>query len=291
MKMRFVCGVVLLTALSGAIVPAALAEAAAEVQRGVLRNGPGYLGIDVRDVGDDQVTVLKLKDTKGAEIIRVDHDGPAGKMGLREHDVVLQMNGVTIDDKEQLRRMLHEYGPGKQVSLVIERDGAMLAVSAAMADRTQLERDAWEQHLGGTSLPGPQAPAMAFPTGDVSIAGAAPTAPAPASRYSKSFLGTLLTSPTYTGAMLEVMMPQLAQFFGVPTGTGLLVRSVVDNSPAAMAGLHAGDVVTRADGRTLKTMGDWTKMIREAKGKPVQVTMLRDHQEKTLNLTPDVKHK
>lgn len=261
-----------------------------EVQRGLVRTGPGYLGIDVRDLGDEQVTALKLKDTKGAEIIRVDHDGPAGKMGLREHDVVLQMNGLAIEDREQLRRMLRECSPGRQVSLMIERDGTMLVVTAAMADRAQLERNAWEQHLGAT-IPGQQAPPMAFPTGDVSISGAAALASGPVSRYSKSFLGTLLTSPTYTGAMLEVMLPQLAQFFGVPTGTGLLVRSVADNSPAAMAGLHAGDVVTRADGRTLKTMGDWTKRVREAKGRPLQVMMQRDHQERLLTLTPDVKHK
>src|SRR5580704_8158682 len=57
---------------------------------------PGYLGIDVRDVSDDEAPTLKLKDSHGAEIIRVDHDGPAGKMGLREHDVVVQMNGAII---------------------------------------------------------------------------------------------------------------------------------------------------------------------------------------------------
>jgi len=290
MRMRVFSGVVLLASLTLAGVPATFAATPMEVQRGLVRTGPGYLGIDVRDLGDEQVTALKLKDTKGAEIIRVDHDGPAGKMGLREHDVVLQMNGLAIEDREQLRRMLRECSPGRQVSLMIERDGTMLVVTAAMADRAQLERNAWEQHLGAT-IPGQQAPPMAFPTGDVSISGAAALASGPVSRYSKSFLGTLLTSPTYTGAMLEVMLPQLAQFFGVPTGTGLLVRSVADNSPAAMAGLHAGDVVTRADGRTLKTMGDWTKRVREAKGRPLQVMMQRDHQERLLTLTPDVKHK
>ena len=50
-------------------------------------------------------------------------------------------------------------------------------------------------------------------------------------RYSQSFLGTLLMSPSYTGAMLEMMGPQLARFFRRASGNGLLVRSVVDEQP------------------------------------------------------------
>ncbi len=265
-------------------------------QHGAIRGGgpPGYLGIDVRDVGDDQVTTLKLKDTRGAEIIRVDHDGPAGKMGLREHDVILQMNGTSIEGEEQLRRLLHDCAPGRVVSLTIGRDGTTLTVAAPMADRAQLEHEAWEQHLGaamGAGMPGPQAPPNALPSGDAGAMGSAAAGPAPTSRYSKSFLGSLLTSPTYTGAMLEAMMPQLAQYFGIAGGTGLLVRSVADGSPAALSGMRAGDVVLRANGRQLRTPGDWLKVVHEAKGRPVQVMLLRDKQERTLTVTPDVKHK
>jgi S1-C subfamily serine protease len=251
-----------------------------------------YLGIDVRDIGDDQVTTLKLKDTRGAEIIRVDHDGPAGKMGLREHDVVLQMNGVAIQGEEHLRRMLHDCPPGKMVVLVIGRDGQILTVSAPMADRVEIERQVWEQHLGATAgLPGPQAPPVAMPADDPAAALDPPSGPVSTPRYGKSFLGTLLTSPTYTGAMLEIMGSQLAQYFGVAGGSGLLVRSVADNSPASMAGLRAGDVVVKANARPMTTVTQWTKMIREAKGKPVSVVVLRDRQEKILTLTPDLKHK
>lgn len=250
--------------------------------------GQGYLGVSVRDVAEEQVSVLRLKDTRGAVIVRVDHDGPAGKMGLREHDVVLHMNGTVIEGEEQMRRLLHEYAPGRAVVMVISRDGQAMTMTSVMADRSELERQTWEQHLA----PGPQAPAAALPSGEEATADSSPVVgAAPSSRYSKSFLGTLLMSPSYTGAMLEVMGPQLGQFFGVQGGTGLLVRSVVTNSPAEKAGLHAGDVVVRANARDVHTTNEWAKTIKEAKGRPVAVVVLRDKQEKTLTLTPDGKRR
>ena len=206
-------------------------------------------------------------------------------MGLRERDVVLQMNGVAIETEEQIRRMLKDTAPGRTVVFVISRDGQQQTMTTQMADKSQVERDAWEQHLGN-----PQAPPSALPTGDPAVSGLA-SGPAPTTRYSKSFLGTLLTSPTYTGAMLEMMGPQMAQFFGVQDGNGLLVRKIEVNSPAAMAGLRLGDYVVRANARPVKTVGDWTKIVREAKGRPIAVVIMRDKQERTLTLTPDIKHR
>src|SRR5260221_12942002 len=50
--------------------------------------GGSYLGVDVADVAKDRVSSLKLKDEHGVEITMVDHDAPAGKAGLQEHDVI-----------------------------------------------------------------------------------------------------------------------------------------------------------------------------------------------------------
>ena len=282
----------LAAAFAGAL-PAPASEGGAGLpgQRGVIGHAsPGYLGVDLREVSEERVATLKLKDTHGAEIVRVDHDGPAGKMNLREHDVIVQMNGVAIENLEQIKRLLHEMPPGRTVSLLISRDGQQVAASSQMADRSELERIAWEQHLG---TPGPVQAPLSDPAGEAAVPPPAlnPSAPAPTSRYGRSFLGNLLTSPTYTGLVLEKMGAQLAGFFGVPDGAGLLVRHVEDNSPAAMAGMHAGDVVIRADQQTVATPAAWARTIREAKGRPVSVIVVRDRQEKTLTLTPDVKHR
>jgi S1-C subfamily serine protease len=247
---------------------------------------PGYLGIDFRDISDDQVPSLKLKDSRGVEIIRVDHDGPAGKMGLREHDVVLQMNGIWIEGEDPMRHLLHGFPPGRTVAFLISRDGQVLTVTAQLADKSAVERQAWEQHLTV-----PQAPVTGLPSEDpAGSAGNAAVAGAPPSTtYSKGFLGTILLTPAYTGVMLERIGPQLSQFFGVPRGTGLLVKGVEMNSPAAVAGIRAGDVVVRANAKAVENMADWAKVVREAKGRPVTVVVLRDHKETIVMVTPDAK--
>ena len=98
----------------------------------------------------------------------------------------------------------------------------------------------------------------------------------------------MILSSSFTGAKLEVMGPQLAEFFGAQ-GAGLLVRSIDANSPAEIAGMKAGDVVVKVNQIAVVSGNDWSKTIHENRGKPVAVVVLRDKREQTLTLVPDSK--
>src|SRR5882672_2146463 len=80
-----------------------------------------YLGVDISDVSKDRMGALKLKEEKGVEVTMVDQDAPAGKAGIKEHDVILTMNGTPIESGAQLRRMIHETPPGRMVKLGLSR--------------------------------------------------------------------------------------------------------------------------------------------------------------------------
>ena len=99
----------------------------------------------------------------------------------------------------------------------------------------------------------------------------------------------MLVSSSYTGAKLEVMGPQLAEFFGAQGSAGLLVRHVDPNSPAADAGMKAGDVVVKVNSLLVTSANEWSKTIHENRGKTVTVVVLRDRKEQTLTMTPDSK--
>ncbi|RZU41470.1 PDZ domain-containing protein [Edaphobacter modestus] len=249
------------------------------------KNMQGYLGVDLRDVSDEQAVVLKLKEARGAEITGVDHDAPACKAGLQLHDVILQMNGQAIDDEEQLRRMLRETPAGRQVTFVISRDGQQRTIQTQLANREEVERQAWEKHY---TVPDPSGSSSAS-TPRVGNSFLSPSKSG-STKGTRAFLGTtMLVSSSFTGAKLEVMGPQLADFFGAQGSAGLLVRSVEPNSPAADAGMKAGDVVVKVNSVEIASGNDWSKTIHENKGRSVTVVVLRDKKQQTLTLIPDAK--
>jgi serine protease Do len=247
----------------------------------------GYLGVLVRDVNDEEIAALKLKEPHGALVVRVDHDAPAGKCGLHERDVILQMNGQAVEGKDQLLRMLRETPVGRTFTLTISRDGQQMSITTQTAIREMVERQAWEQHM---TVPEPAASAAPA----VNENRPPDVAPRGNGFFSSStskthnFIGAITPGYTYTGATVETMGPQLADFFGAQ-GAGVLVHSVDIDSPAASAGLRAGDVILRANSVTMSTTSDWTKMMRENRGKKVSVVVLRDKKEQTLTLIPDSK--
>src|SRR5262249_16795741 len=98
------------------------------------------------------------------------------------------------------------------------------------------------------------------------------------------FFGVFTTSGLYIGADVDVLSTQLANYFGVTDGSGLLVKSVDENSPAASAGLKAGGVITRLNNETMASRGDWMKALHNNPGKQGQLTVMRDKREQKLNM-------
>ncbi len=245
----------------------------------------GYLGIDMRDVSEDQLGTLKLKEARGVEITNLDHDGPACKAGMRLHDVIQQMNGQVVENDDQLRRMLKDMPVGRSVTFVISRNGQTQTMTMQTADRRTIGLQAWEQHYT-VPAPGPSGVVRGNTFFDSKTAN-----PLPAPKEHRDLLGTetIILSSSFTGAKLEVMGPQLAEFFGATGGAGLLVRSVDGNSPAEEAGLKAGDVVVKINSISVANGTDWTRTVHDNRGKPVPVVVLRDKHEQTLTLTPDGK--
>jgi serine protease Do len=231
----------------------------------------GYLGVGIKEIDAERAVALKLKDTHAAEVITVDHDAPAGKSGLKVHDVILQLDGQSFDTEDQLSRRLRDLPAGRTVTFLISRDGNQFTVSARLCDGAVLGQEAWSQHY---SVPQP-APA---PSGGESFLGK----PAPAGA---AFLDSMIPKGLYIGADVNPVRTQLADYFGVRSGTGLLVESVDSQSPAARAGLKAGDVVTKVDSQPMTSHNEWAKVLRKHRGKLVQVTIMRNKQEQVLTMS------
>jgi membrane-associated protease RseP (regulator of RpoE activity) len=181
--------------------------------------------------------------------------------------------------------MIHDAGAGTPIVLAVLRQGRALRVNAELADRGEVEREA----LARVDAPDPPAPdADDAPVSGFADSGIVSQAAQPAPR-GQSFLDQMLHVAPFTGLALAAMEPQLGAYFGAPQGMGLLVETVVPDSPAAAAGLRAGDVVLRADSVALHSMAEWTRHVHAAKTRPIALTVLRDRREMTLTLTPEFK--
>jgi S1-C subfamily serine protease len=234
----------------------------------------GYLGVLVTDVDNDSAAKLKLKEARGALITLIDHDAPAGQVGLRVNDVVLEVNGQRVEGAEQFGRMLKEMPSGRKVNLLISRDGATQSLEIQLCDRKVMEQDVWKK-LGQQSGGGSSAPTLGIltGTGDAGVPG-----------FHMPFVGSSLN----VGAMVEPLAPQTADFLGIQTG--ILVKQVARKSEAAAAGFKAKDVILKVGSEPIKTTADWDRALLSNQNKPVQVTILRDGKQQVLNLQVDSKH-
>jgi predicted metalloprotease with PDZ domain len=242
----------------------------------LLSSSQGYLGVDLADVDTEKAQALKLKEVRGAIITLIDHDAPAGQIGLKVNDVVLQLNGLKVEGAEQLRRMLREIPAGRKVSLEISRDGNLQSFTVELADRKAMEHDVWNKIDKGGDLFAP-APGMGMLSGGGN-------APAPGG-FHLPFFGPSLN----VGVLMEPLTSQMAEHLGVPSG--LMVKQVARKSEAAAAGLRAFDVILKVGTEPVTNLAAWYRALRASQGKPVQVTILRDKKQQTLTLQVDSKRK
>jgi S1-C subfamily serine protease len=256
--------------LAGLAIPAIAAEQPDALHKNAsgffYAPGRSYLGVDIQDVTADRVSALKLKDERGVEITMVDQDAPAGKAGLKEHDVILDFNGTAVESEEQLRRMIREVPPGRTVTLGISRDGSPMKVEVQLADYGKVAA------VNRRRVVVPPLPRPLINRNSIDIPGIQ------IQIYSAAL-----------GVQTENLTRQLGEFFGVKDGEGVLIRSVEKGSAAEKAGLKAGDVIVRADNEKLTDRTDLSHILRNHRsGGKLTLVVMRDKHEQTFQVTlPD----
>jgi serine protease Do len=107
----------------GFAVPANLA---ATVMNQLVKNGKvvrGYMGVMIQPVTPEIAKAFNLGDARGSLVGEVTPDSPAAKAGLKQGDVITELNGVRADDSRDLRLKISQLAPGSSANLKILRDG------------------------------------------------------------------------------------------------------------------------------------------------------------------------
>src|SRR5438552_14889299 len=184
-----------------------------------------WLGVELHEVTGETAKELKLPAERGVVVGSIVPDSPAAKAGLKENDVVTEINGQRVEGAAQFRRMIREIPAGRTIQLTVWRDGRTQTVSATLAKS--------EEHRHVMTRVAPMPGAFAFRMPEM------PEIPPMEWSGNRVFGGQ-----PRLGIDAEDLNGQLGAFFGAPDGEGILVREVNSGSPAEKAGVKAGDVIT-----------------------------------------------
>jgi serine protease Do len=111
---------------------------AREVSEALMSGGKvvrGYLGVVPQDITRELAEAKDLKDTKGIIIANVEKGTPADDAGLMAGDVILEFAGTKISDVPQFRRIVAGVTPGKDVDVVVIREGKTRTLTAKLRER------------------------------------------------------------------------------------------------------------------------------------------------------------
>jgi len=251
--------------------PPALWLLESQAAPGMFRGDRSFLGVGVVEVTAQRAKELKLKEERGVEITRVEENSPAAKAGLKVGDVVLEYNGQKVEGTEQFIRLVRETPVGRQVKLLVSRDGVTQTVTVTMGART-FERLFTYPGANAENVQRQmeQLQRQLEKLRDLHL----PEMPKPFFGYRTSALGVVV----------EELEPQLAEYFGVKNG--VLVRAVMNHSPAEQAGLKAGDVIVKIDSQTVTNPRELAKAIDSARSQDAtRLTIVRRGKEITLSVS------
>jgi serine protease Do len=102
----------------------------------------GWLGVQIQALTDDMARTYRMKDNKGALISDVTADSPAEKAGLKADDVVIGVDGRTIEDNSALSSYIASKAPGTTVNLRVLRGSAEQTIAVTLGTFPEETADA-----------------------------------------------------------------------------------------------------------------------------------------------------
>lgn len=237
-------------------------------------DGGGFLGVYGEDINNENMGRYRLNQARGVGVTQVIQGSPAEKAGLRKDDVILRLDGENVTSVRKLNRLVSELAPDHSVRITISRAGAEQELTATVGKRNDSntvrrllrpESRVWKWE-GPHIDPGDLFDNKAFPNhGDFAFT---------------------LSNSRRIGVSTMQLTKQLAEYFGIANGRGVLVTAVTDDGPAAKSGVKAGDVITAIDGEEIDSPGDVSRVIGKKKEGDVTLTVIRNKSQQTIRVTP-----
>jgi len=186
----------------------------------------GWLGVRIQDVTPDMVDAIEGLDmAKGALVTDVPA-GPAEDAGILAGDLITTFDGTEIQDTRELVKIVGNSPVGKEVPMLVLRNGEEVELAVVLGRRETSE-------------------AVAFPA----------SVDEPVAPETQSLLGMSLSEIT----------PELTEQFSLGEATGLVITAIEPDSDAATKGLVAGDLIIEAGRQPVISVADFEAQIEAAR--------------------------
>jgi len=196
----------------------------------LIKNGKvirGYLGINIADIRDNQIRKIaeSFGYTGGHGILvqGLAETSPGAKAGLQRGDIIVSLNGKTLESVNQFRGSIARTAPKDTVTLGLFRNGKTLELKVAVGTQP-------DSSLATNTTP-------ATETKDASV--------------SAGTIGITVTEVT----------PALARRLGINSTAGVVITKVDPDGLAAELGLTAGDVILNIHGKDIQSLEDFNTAL------------------------------
>jgi serine protease Do len=215
----------------------------------LVKNGKvvrGFLGVNVQNISNSLAENFELKEAKGAIITEVTPGSPAAKAGLQSGDILTEVNGKKIDDRNAVILAIGQMAPGAKVELTVIREGKSEKISAtvgktpaAVNRQRNFPRNQFNQGNDNTSEDEDESASMSAADG--------------------SDTGVL------NGVNVGDLDPASRRQLNIPMNVkGALITEVDPNSPSAKAGLQAGDVILEINRKPVRNAEEAVKLSEDS---------------------------
>jgi Do/DeqQ family serine protease len=204
------------------------------------------LGVMVQPITADLASSLGLSDVRGALVNQVEPGSPAEHAGLKQGDVITEVQGRRVSDGNELRNAISNIAPGTSVAIKGVRDGRAADFSAKL-EELKASNDAGESRDGREP-------------------GASP------GRYG------MQVTPLTPELARENELPRSVK--------GVLVTGVDPDGVAADSGIQPNDVIEKVNGKATTTVAELKAAIERTDGKPVLVLVNREGRSMFVTLKP-----
>ena len=199
----------------------------------------GMIGVAVERVDGVIAEHYGLKEPRGIILNAITPGGPGDKAGLKQGDIILQLNGKDVNDTNVFRNEIAATPPGTEVSLTVWRNNSQQQVRIRLGEWSEQSAEAKGAAGGGGGGEG----------------------------------------SARLGITVEPLTPDLTSQLGLPRGTqGVVINQVDPTGPAAEAGLQAGDVIQQVNRQPVRSVDDVRNALQKSGNRPPLLLINRQGQ-------------